>query len=259
MELGLKGKYALVTGGTHGIGLAIALALADEGVNVAVCSRTKERVEAAVGEIKARGVKAVGVVVDALKKEDIEHGFKEVIGEFKTLHILINNVGGGGSWGKEDVTETADEVWSEVYAKNALAAARFTTLALPFMKKEKWGRVVTITSKYGREGGGRPWFTMAKSAEVALMKTLSLDLTLARAGVTFNSVAPGNILIPETGLDTMRRERPAEFAALEESSPRGRMGKPEEVAPIVVFLCSEQAGHITGASIPVDGGESKSF
>jgi 3-oxoacyl-[acyl-carrier protein] reductase len=259
MELGLKGKYALVTGGTHGIGRAIALALADEGVNVAVCSRTKEHVDATVKEIQSHGVRAFGVVADVLKREDIDRAFEEVIKEFKTIHILVNNVGGGGSWGKEDVTETADEVWTEVYTKNALAAARFTTHALPFMKKEKWGRVVTITSKYGREGGGRPWFAMAKSAEIALMKTLALDPKLARDGITFNSVAPGNILIPDTGLDAMRRERPKEFAALEESSPRGRMGTPEEVANMVVFLCSEQASHVTGASIPVDGGESKSF
>ena len=80
------------------------------------------------------------------------------------LHILVNNVGGGGRWGKEQIEETADEVWLDVFRKNALAAALFTSRLLPYMRRAKWGRVVAITSKYGREGGGRPWFTMAKSA-----------------------------------------------------------------------------------------------
>jgi len=259
MDLGLKGKYTLVTGGTHGIGLAIAAALADEGVNVAVSSRTKERVDGAVATLKARGVQVIGLIGDASKLEDIEHVFKAVIKKFKTIHILINNVGGGGSWGKEDVEGTADDVWTEVYAKNALAAARFTVLALPYMRKQKWGRVITIASKHGREGGGRPWFTMAKSAEIALMKTFALDPRYARAGITFNSVAPGNIMIPETGWAEKQKNDPKGFAALLETLPQGRFGTPEEVAVLVAFLCSKQASHITGASIPIDGAETKSF
>lgn len=259
MDLGLKGKNAFVTGGSHGIGRAIALGLAAEGANVAICSRTDERVNATVKELEARGVKAFGVTGDVLKPADVENIFKKVSKEFKTMDILVNNVGGGGSWGSEKVAETADEVWAQVYEKNALAAARFTMRALPLMKKQKWGRVVTIASRYGKEGGGRPWFTMAKSAEIALMKTLALDPVFARSGITFNSVAPGYILVPETGLDKMRREKPKEFAALVGSLPRGRMGTPEEVADAVVFLCSARASHVTGACLAVDGGETKSF
>src|SRR3989338_5718214 len=131
MDLGLRGKFAFVTGGTHGIGRAIALGLADEGVNVAVCSRTKERVDAMVKELTAKGVRAFGVVADALKREDIENAFKAVIKEFKAVHILVNNVGGGGSWGSENVEETKDEVWVQVFEKNALAAAQLTVIALP--------------------------------------------------------------------------------------------------------------------------------
>lgn len=259
MELGIKGKNAFVTGGSHGIGCAIALGLAAEGVNVAICSRTDERVNATVKEIEAFGVKAFGVTGDVLNAEDIETIFNKVSNEFKTIDILVNNVGGGGSWGSENVEETSDEVWMQVYTKNALAAVRFTMRALPLMRKKKWGRVVSIASKYGKEAGGRPWFTMAKSAEIALMKTLALDPKLARAGITFNSVAPGNILIPETGLAKMQSEEPQKFAALLESSPRGRMGTAKEVADAVIFLCSERASHVTGALLAVDGGETKSF
>ena len=259
MDFGLRGKNAFVTGGSHGIGRAIAIALADEGVNVAICSRNQARIDETLGELKKRGVKAFGVVVDVLNSGDIERGFAAVMKEFQTLHILVNNVGGGGSWGSEDPEETKDEVWLQVFEKNALAAARFTTRALPYMRKEEWGRVVTITSKFGREGGGRPWFAMAKSAQMGMMKTFALDPRYARLGITFNCVAPGNIMIPETGWEVMKMENPAEFAAIVESSPQGRLGTPEEVAHLVVFLCSNQASHITGASIPIDGGESKSF
>ena len=259
MNLGIKGKYALVTGGSHGIGLATALALAEEGCNVAICSRTEERVRAAEKELKAKGVKVIAIVADAFNDKDIKSVCGQIIKEWGTLHILVNNVGGGGSWGNAIVEETEENIWTEVYTKNALAAVRFTTFFLPYLRKQNWGRVITIASRYGKEGGGMPWFTMAKSAEIALMKTLALDPRFSRKGITFNSVAPGNIMISETGWETMSKERPEEFRAVVENSPQGRLGTPEEVASIVAFLCSEKASHVTGACIPVDGSESKSF
>ncbi|MBU1261714.1 SDR family oxidoreductase [bacterium] len=259
MDLGLKGKYALVTGGSHGIGRSIALALADEGCNVAICARNKERIENTIEEIKDKGVSAIGVVADVMVLEDIERVIKEIIDSWGTLHILVNNVGGGGRWGSEKVEETSEQVWLEVYNKNALVAIRFTMRALPYMRKQKWGRVVTITSIYGREGGGRPWFNMAKSAEISLMKTLAMNPDLVRDGITFNSVAPGGIMIPDTGWDKMMRENPREFNDFIEHLPLGRMGMPEEVANLVMFLCSELASFVNGDCITVDGGESKSF
>lgn len=210
-------------------------------------------------ELKKKGVKVIALVADMFNEKDIKNVCESIVKTWGTLHILINNVGGGGSWGSEIVEETKENVWMEVYTKNALAAVRFTTFFLPYFRKQKWGRVVTITSKYGREGGGRPWFTMAKSAEMALMKTLALDPRFARAGITFNSVAPGNTMIPATGWEKMKLAQPEEFNAIVEASPQGRLGTPEEVASMVAFLCSEQASHVTGASIPVDGAESKSF
>ena len=260
MDLGLKGKYALVTGGTHGIGLAIALTLADEGCNVAVCSRNQERVARAVADLKARGVEAIGVSADVLISSDIERVMKTVIDSWGTIHILVNNVGGGGRWGSPIVEETPEEVWIDVYNKNAMAAVRFTMLAIPFMRKQKWGRVVTIASIYGREGGGRPWFNIAKSAEISLMKTLAVTPYLVRDGITFNSVAPGGIMIPDTGWEAEKEKDPEGFARmLDKNYPLGRLGTPEEVANTIVFLCSEKASLVNGACIPVDGGESRSF
>jgi len=260
MNLGIKGKYALVTGGSHGIGRAISLALAEEGCNVAICARRKDLVEQTVAEIKAKGVESIGVSADVLIQEDIDRVMKTVIDSWGTIHILVNNVGGGGRWGSSSVEETSEDVWIDVYNKNAMAAVRFTRLAIQFMRKQKWGRVVTITSIYGREGGGRPWFNMAKSAEISLMKTLAMNHDLVRDGITFNSVAPGGIMIAGTGWERERENNPKEFKEMvDHQFPMGRLGTPEEVANLVVFICSEKASLVNGASIPVDGGESKSF
>ena len=259
MDFGIQGKYALVTGGSHGIGRAIALALADEGVHVAVCAREEERLQEMLCEIHARGVNGLSISADVMKREDIERVVDTIIKEWGTIHILVNNVGGGGRWGNEIIEETGEDVWTDVYTKNTFAAIRFTMRAIPYMRKQKWGRVVTITSKYGREGGGRPWFTLAKSAEMSLMKTLALQPYLARDGVTFNSVAPGNIMIPGTGWEKEKKENPESFYRILEESPLGRMGTPEEVAAVVTFLCSEKASLINGASVAVDGAETKSF
>ena len=260
MDLGIEGKYALVTGGSHGIGRSIALALAEEGCNVAVCARNKGRIEETVVKLKAKGVQSLGIPADVMILTDIEQVMKTIIDSWGTIHILVNNVGGGGRWGSSVIEETPEDIWTDVYTKNALAAIRFSMKAIPFMRKQKWGRVVTISSIYGREGGGRPWFNMAKSAEISLMKTMAMDSRLARDGITFNTVAPGAIMIPDTGWEKERNRDPDGFRKMVESQfPLGRLGTPEEVANAVVFLCSERASLVNGACIAVDGGESKSF
>jgi len=260
MDMKLEGKVALVTGGSRGIGLAIAQTLADEGCQVAICARTENTVTDAVEDLQARGVEALGVQADVLVAEDIDRVMERVIEAWGTIDILVNNVGGGGRWGSENVEETAEDVWTDVYNKNALAAVRFTRLAIPHMRKKKWGRVVTITSRHGKEGGGRPWFNMAKSAEISMMKTMAMTPYLARDGITFNSVAPGSTMIPNTGWETEALADPEAFRdKLNAEFPLGRLGTPEEVASVVAFVCSAQASLLTGACLQVDGGESRSF
>jgi 3-oxoacyl-[acyl-carrier protein] reductase len=260
MNLGLQGKIALVTGGSHGIGLSTACALADEGCKVAICARNPDRLNEAVRDLKSRRVDALGVAADVLIPADITRVMKSVIEAWGTIHILVNNVGGGGRWGSPVVEETDDLVWLEVYDKNAMAAVRFTVRAIPYMRKQKWGRVVTITSTHGREGGGRPWFNMAKTAQTALMKNLALNRDLVRHGITFNSVAPGAIMIPDTGWELEKKGNPEEFEKMvHQEFPFGRLGTPEEVASVVVFICSGRASLVNGAAIAVDGGESRSF
>jgi 3-oxoacyl-[acyl-carrier protein] reductase len=219
VDYGLAGKHAVVTGGSKGIGRAIMETLSREGCTVENWSRSTR--------------------VDVLERESLREAMTGVRPD-----ILINNVGGGGRWGSEIFEETALSTGTEVYLKNAGVAAELTRWAIPYMRAQKWGRVVTITSIFGgKDGNARPWFVMAKAAQTALMKSLASQSYLARDGITFNSVAPGEI---DVG-------KPPSGAEL----PLGRMGTPEEVANVVAFLCSEGASLVNGANIVVDGGQSR--
>lgn len=260
MELGLKGKYALITGGSHGIGRSIAIELAKEGVNIAICSRTQSKLDETISILKENNVDSISVNVDVLEFDAVDKVMNVINKRWGKLDILVNNVGGGGRWGKEEPLDTKPEVWGEVYQKNAGVASQFTMKSLPYMMKTKWGRVITITSIYGLQGGGRPWFNMAKAAETALMKNLAIKKPYVRSGITFNSVAPGGIYIPDTGWGDEQKKDPEGFAKLlDENWPMGRMGTPEEVANVVVFLCSPKSSLVNGASILVDGGECPVF
>lgn len=242
MDFGLEGKTALVTGGSKGIGLAIARVLKDEGCKIIICSRSQSNLLKAFQEL---GGEVMSCECDVLSKTSVA----QVINTYKNeVDILINNTGGGGRWGSDIPWETPEKTWEEVYTKNAMAAIRFTNGFLPNMIAKKWGRVVTISSIYGKEAGGRPFFNMAKSAEISFMKTMSKNQTAVRHGVTFNTVAPGHISVEgkpdETNVDVF---------------PLGRMGTPKEVANAVAFLCSAKASFVNGACVPIDGGESYSF
>lgn len=256
MELGLKDKVALVTGGSYGIGRAIALALAAEGCRVAICARGRERLDRTAAEIPG----CLAIQADATKPADIRRTVDAVVAARGGLDILVNNVGGGGGLDRRPVDEVPEADWETAIERNAMATVRFTRLAIPHMRKAGWGRVVSIASTKGKEGGGRPWYTMAKSAGIALMKTLALNHDLARAGITFNSVAPGRVIFDGNEWDRFRKEDPQRFEqTLRQRLPLGRAGTPEEVAAVVAFVCSPRASLLNGACIAVDGGESWSF
>jgi 3-oxoacyl-[acyl-carrier protein] reductase len=260
MDFGLRGKRALVTGGTHGIGLSIARRLGAEGCRVAVCSRTMERVNSTLHELRTNKIDCLGVTADVAGEDDVQRVMTTIEHSWGGIDILVNNAGGGGRWGTEDVIATPEAVWREVYDKNAFAAIRFIRRALPHMRASHWGRIITITSIYGVAAGGRPWFNMAKTAQTALMKNLARNRDFARDGITFNSVAPGAIQIPDTGWDHEAKKDPEAFKIkLDTDFPLGRLGTPEEVADVVAFVCSVRASLLNGATILVDGGESPVF
>jgi 3-oxoacyl-[acyl-carrier protein] reductase len=157
--------------------------------------------------------------------------------EMECCDILINCVGGGGRFGTDD----------EVMTKNVTCMREFTEWALPYMVTQGWGRVVTISSIHGREYGSRPIFMAAKAAQIAYMKGMSKDRRYVRRGITFNTVCPGNVYVEgKPRVD-------------EDALPMGRMGTAQEVAKLVAFLCSNDAGWINGASLTIDGGESNAI
>ena len=222
---------------------------------MALLGRDRLRLRAASETLRFARQTPILLEADVLDKKTIVDSMQELLEAWPGVDILINNVGGGGRWGSENVLSAGQEIWEEVYQKNAGAAIQLTRLSLPYMKERKWGRVVTITSIHGEFSGGRPWFNIAKAAQKVLMKNLAGNRDLARHGITFNSVAPGAIYIEGTGWETFRRQSPGDYSAFVESLPLGRLGTPEEVANVVAFLCSEDASLVNGSSIIVDGGE----
>jgi 3-oxoacyl-[acyl-carrier protein] reductase len=256
VNYGLEGKTALVTGGTHGIGAAIVDSLANQGVSVAFLSRSEEKLDATDQKIRALGVKTLPIKCDVLDHTQVENSWKVINNSWGGVDILVNNVGGGGRWGTENIVDTPFSTWGEVFQKNAGVASRLSVLALPNMLDKKWGRIITVTSIYGTLIGGRPWFNMAKFAQTVLMKNLAQNPTYARAGITFNSVAPGAVMIPDTGWTEMEKTSPDQFNAFIQALPLGRMGNPQEVANLVTFISSKYSSYLNGASIVLDGGES---
>jgi|TARA_B100001971_G_C18129436_1_gene503984 3-oxoacyl-[acyl-carrier protein] reductase len=259
VKLGIRNKYALVTGGASGIGRAIALALAEEGCNVALCDIRKKELITTTTEIENVGVQCMPVQADVTVIDDIQKVVDQVLNRWGTLHILINNVGGGGGRVSYPTEEAPHEIWQKVFNLNAGAATYFTMRVIPAMKQNGWGRIVTIASIQGKEGGGRPWYTMAKSAEISLMKTLAMDSALARSGITFNSVAPGGVLFSGNEWDKFRKKDPEKYSTKLEQLPQARLGKPAEIAAAVAFICSEKASYINGACLVIDGAQGKSF
>lgn len=251
MNLYLEGKQAVVTGGSHGIGEAVARKLALEGCRkIFIIARSKERLD--------RVQQSIGSTQCSTIKANLEDKFqrKQLLYQLRDIDILINNVGGGGRWGHEDPLKTPFETWEEVWDKNVGVAIDFMLSLVPGMIERRWGRVVSITSIHGTQIGGRPWFNAAKTAQSVIMSNMAQNKQYARNGVTFNSVAPGPLMIEDTGWDTLRRDNPAEFRKIVDATPMGRLGTAEDVANVVAFLCSDLAKHINGASIAVDGGES---
>ena len=160
MNLDISGRKVLVTGGSHGIGLATAKLMAAEGCDVAICSRTPQRLEDAVTQISAFGGRTLSFECDVLDPRAPDHVMDEIEDTWGGIHILVNNVGGGGRWGKESVEETAPMVWGEVYQKNAGAAIAFTRRAIPFMRKEngvEWCALLRSTARQVGDALGSTW------------------------------------------------------------------------------------------------------
>ena len=254
MDLGIKGKNALVTGGSRGLGRQAALALANEGVNVAICARGKDRLDETAAELRAIGVKVSATVADLGDDAAAQALFERATADLGSIDILVNNV--GGSMGTSDVLKSSVEDFQKVMDVNLWSAVRLMKLSLPAMKERGWGRVINIASIYGREWGGTAPYMTAKAAMIAATK--SAAMTLASSGVTVNAVAPGSILFPggswERFINNNTPETVDEFIA--RNLPAGKFGWPEPIGATVAFLASQHADLIMGACLNVDGGQS---
>jgi 3-oxoacyl-[acyl-carrier protein] reductase len=260
MDLGLQDKVALVTGSSKGLGLAAARALIEEGCRVAICARGEVALAAAQAELErlvpdSRGPRVLAVAADLATAAGVEAVVSRTEAVFGGLDILVNNVGVAKGAG---IADTSDAEWQAAFDQTLFPAVRASRLAVPLMRKRGGGAIVMIASIWGRESGGRMTYNAVKAAEISLAKAMAQQL--AKDNIRVNSVAPGSIRFPGGSWDRRVQEEPEAMAAFVRTElPFGRFGRPEEVAATVAFLVSAKASWISGASVTVDGCQSRSL
>ena len=258
MDLQLTDKVAIVTGSSKGLGLASARAILAEGARVTICARggdALKKASASLRSVTGREGSVLDVEADVSTAAGCERVVKETMARFGRVDILINNVGKAGG---ADIASTSDEEWQSAIDQTLFPAVRMSRLVVPEMRKTGGGVIVMIASIWGRESGGRMTYNAVKAAEISLAKSMAQQL--AADNIRVNSVAPGSILFPGGSWHRRQQEDPAgiaEFVARE--LPFGRFGRPEEVGAVVAFLVSARASWISGASVPVDGCQSRSL
>lgn len=253
MDLGLRGKVALVTGGSRGIGRAIVGRLAAEGCAVAICGRSPETLEQTVAQLRAGGTVAHAVVADVTAPGEVERFVDESAAALGGVDVLVANVGGtvGGS-----LLESSAEDWVRTFDLNLFHAVRAIRAAVPHFEQRGGGSVVSIASVSGAKPGPRAQYGAAKAGEIFLAGALAWELAPKRIRV--NTVSPGSIMFPGGGWAARQASQPEAFAAwIERELPWGRLGTPEEVADVVTFVLSERANWVNGTHIAVDGAQGR--
>ena len=258
MDLQLADRVAIVTGSSRGLGFACAAALAREGCRVCICARGIEKLAEAEAELNRLATapgQVLPVVADVATVDGVERVVSDTVNHFGGLDILVNNVGTARGAG---ITDTSDADWQLALDHTLFPAVRASRLAVPHMQRRGGGSIVMIASIWGRESGGRMTYNAVKAAEISLAKSMAQQL--AADNIRVNSVAPGSIRFPGGTWDRRVQEDPtgmAEFVRRE--LPFGRFGRPDEVGAVVAFLVSTCASWISGASVPVDGCQSRSL
>ena len=257
MDLGIKGKTALVVAASKGMGKASAMGLAAEGARVVMCARGEAALKEAAGEVKQKtGGEVIALAADASRPADISKVVAEANRAFGGVDILVANVGGPPPGPFEQMS---DEQWKAAFEQVHLSTVRFIREVLPHMKQAKWGRILAIQSSSVKQPvDGLVLSNGIRPGIAGLFKTLAGDL--APHGITVNLVLPGRIMtdrFKEHQTDRAKRSGISLEKQVELSSadiPMGRIGAPEEFAAMVVFLASARASYVTGTAVQVDGG-----
>jgi 3-oxoacyl-[acyl-carrier protein] reductase len=261
MDLGLKGRVAIVAAGSQGLGKAAASAFAREGAHVVIASRDKKKLTAAAGEIgeSAAGIEVLPVVTDVTNPSHIRRLVAAAIKRFTRVDVLVVNAGGPPVGNFLDLP---DGKWREGIDLSLMSAVRLIREVLPYMRKAGWGRVVAITSVTTKQPIDDLVISSAvRPGVLGLLKVLSNQHS--REGILFNAVAPGLILTSRQRDISAARARgkgtsvEEYIASAGKAIPLGRLGDPDELANVIAFLGSERASYITGATISVDGGLTK--
>ena len=256
MDLHLEGSVALISGSSKGLGLASARALAAEGCRVVLCARGKHALDTAAKDIAAiAGEDAVhAIVADASTAAGCEEIMAGTIGRFGRLDVLVNSLGKAGG---TTIADTTDHEWHAAIDTTLFPTVRLSRLAVPHMRKAGKGVILIITSIWGRESGGRMTYNAVKAAQTSLAKAMAQQL--APDNIRVNSIAPGSIMFPGGSWEKRQKDNPEDIAdMLRRDMPFGRFGKDHEVGDVVAFLASSRASWISGASITVDGCQSRS-
>ncbi len=257
MDLGLKGKKALVTGGTVGIGQAIAMDLTKEGVKVFITSRNEGRLNKTLDIMGGKKAGHCGMVCNITDEGAPQKVADEIHTNFGELDIVVNNV--GSTLGITDPYCPVSD-WRKVFQLNLEVAIQINNLFIPYMKEQDWGRIVTITSSAALENSGPATYCAGKAALGAYTRTVGRILATETSNVVMTAVMPG-VVITEGGYwDKVLKERPEHAEKyLKERCPLCRFGKPSEISPMVIFLCSDKASFCQGAIVPVDGGQPRHY
>jgi len=257
MDLGLKDKVALVTGASKGLGKAVAMGLAREGAQVAICARGEETLQATAREIEAAtGSEVLAVRADVTRPADIKRLVETTAEHFGRIDILVTNAGGPPSARFMDLSHKA---WQQAVDLTLMSAVHLCYKVVPYMRKQGGGRIITMTSVSVKQPlDGLVLSNSLRAGVIGLTKTLSNEL--AKDNILVNSVCPGwtrterVVELLEAAAQRKGTTPQDEEAAVVSQIPLGRMGRPEEIANLVVFLASERASFITGVAIHVDGG-----
>ena len=244
---GLKGKVAVITGASRGLGKAMAVALAEEGARVALVSRSENDLDRVADEIAAAGGDAAVFVADVASDQQVRQTGARIIARFGTVNILINNAGLAV---RKPVTELAADEWRAVMDTNVSSAFLLCHTLVPYMKGQGYGRILNIASTMASVSlPNRTAYSASKSALLGFTRSLAQELAADR--ITVNTISPG---LFATELARPITENPEMLSQFLPNIPLNRLGNPEEVGQLAVYLCSEAAGYITGADILIDGG-----